>query len=447
MISEKDAQALLEHITPQASSNDLSQDIDDDRKPDSNSHDDTEVSYELMSLSSHNYLCSIPITPPPAPDNQTANELAKAEEARELVRATMHGWELLSELGDHCLYFMSGWWSYKFCENREIVQFHAAAATKPNQAPKKDPNTIEYVLGAVPSIPTTSLQTSRQDPDSKPLPAELQVKGDQRYLVQKLEGGTICDLTNRERTIEVQYHCVPGLKQDRISWIKEVTICAYLMVVNTPRLCEDVAFLPPQEAKANPISCQLIVDENITPPLLGQEKSQTDNAADVSEQEQTSNDQIPLKDPPVKKEPVVVGGVVVGARNVLSSGDEAGKPPVKLSPPASNLKAHSVQYEPIIEIVAQAASKADGGKVEVIPQEKMEIMEIDREELEEMKAEIEALAGDEGWRLEMIEYPGDDYRELRGYVGKEEPEGKGAKRKGEKEDEQGSEEKFYKEEL
>ncbi len=66
----------------------------------------------------------------------------------------------------------------------------------------------------------------------------------------------------------MKYHCVPELQNDKISWIKEVTICAFVMVVNTPRLCYDVAFLPPMETRAYPISCQLIADSVATEHLL-----------------------------------------------------------------------------------------------------------------------------------------------------------------------------------
>ena len=126
-------------------------------------------------MAPHRYLCSIPVIQPPGPENQTANELAKAEEVRELRRAAVHGWELLGELEDSCLYFMSGWWSYSFCNNREIVQFHAMAAVPNGQPPRPDPHTQEYVLGRVPTIPATSERQGRQKSEQgPPVPAELQ---------------------------------------------------------------------------------------------------------------------------------------------------------------------------------------------------------------------------------------------------------------------------------
>lgn len=55
-----------------------------------------------------------------------------------------------------------------------------------------------------------------------------------------------------------QFHC-NSLGTDRIGWIKEVSICCYLMVIYTPRLCNDVAFLPPRENRAHAIGCQEVM--------------------------------------------------------------------------------------------------------------------------------------------------------------------------------------------
>jgi protein OS-9 len=85
--------------------------------------------------------------------------------------------------------------------------------------------------------------------------------GESRYLVQRLSGGTKCDLTGRDRRVEVQFHCNTQPPTDRITLIKETSTCAYLMVIHTPRLCNDVAFLPPQKDSPNAVSCTPILDE------------------------------------------------------------------------------------------------------------------------------------------------------------------------------------------
>ncbi|KAM4066808.1 glucosidase II beta subunit-like protein [Hirsutella rhossiliensis] len=445
-VSVKDAEALLENRSRSPTySADFSQPTTGNTREANAAEADGATdaySYEIMNMSPHRYLCSIPVIEPSLPENQTANELARKEEARELSRAASKGWELLTKLEDSCLYFMSGWWSYSFCNNREIVQFHALTATANGQPPRRDPHTAEFILGRVPSIPATAeRQKRRHSDDAPPLPAELQVKGDQRYLVQRLEGGTVCDLTGRERTVEVQYHCVPGMKSDRIGWIKEVTICAYVMIVNTPRLCNDIAFLPPQETKANPISCQLIADDDTPDAIKQAETSETKDAEKETE--------------------VTVGGVVIGAR--------------KLAPPRGFWTGQEANEDRLIEVLVRAASKEDGGKIQMPTAEELEQLDIDPKIVEEMKAKMVEMAGDAGWKLEVVELNGGDFRELRGIIDGDEAgdesgsvPGADASR-GKKEDKQkkdktnkgkpiedkknkdkaegGSEEQFFKEEL
>lgn len=162
-------------------------------------HDAGEVkeSYELMRLhGDRKFLCAIPAVKPPPPMNATEKELSKVEEEKELARATSRGWELLSDLDGKCLYFVSGWWSYSFCHNREVRQFHQLPPQQNNQwPPTEDPETQSYVLGQV-------------SQDGAGEGTELQATGELRYLVQRLGGGTVCDLTGKERKIEVQVKLV-----------------------------------------------------------------------------------------------------------------------------------------------------------------------------------------------------------------------------------------------
>jgi len=208
--------------------------------------------YQVMWLEEKRFLCTIPLVAPPPPMNATERELSKVEEERELARATTRGWELLSDLDGKCLYFVSGWWSYSFCHNREIRQFHQLPPQHSNQwPPAEDTETQSYVLGQVSPEASTNLDKGEG--------TELQATGELRFLVQKMGGGTLCDLTGKERKIEVQFHC-NSQGTDRIGWIKEVSICCYLMVVYTPRLCNDVAFLPPRENRANSVTCKQIMN-------------------------------------------------------------------------------------------------------------------------------------------------------------------------------------------
>ncbi|KAJ6779901.1 hypothetical protein PWT90_06264 [Aphanocladium album] len=438
VISEKDANLLVQRNAEPAQSADKGRPTD---AADERSKDDKGImpyTYEIVNMGEYKALCSIPVIEPAPAENRTATELAKAEEAREESRAVASGWELIADLEDTCLYYVSGWWSYSFCRNTEIVQYHALASSPKGQPPKRDLHSPEYVLGRVPTIPPQSRKAgSTTENEFDPIPAEIQEKGKQRYLVQRLAGGTICDLTQRERTIEIQYHCVPGLPADKISWIKEVTICAYVMVVDTPRLCSDAAFLPPKPTQANAITCNLVSDEasllldskkeNHAASEEGKEKEEAaepigDAAAAAAAAATALKELLRDTEGGVKKH-AVVGDINVGSRSILSLGDEAGRTPFKLTPPRSFMTT-GMAAEPKFQIVvAQGASLEDGGEVESLTREELKKMDIDPDTVKDMAAQIQKLAGDNGWRLEVSDSGLAGVRELKGYIDDEDEEG------------------------
>ncbi|KAF7938888.1 uncharacterized protein EAE98_001225 [Botrytis deweyae] len=352
--------------------------------------------HELMYLHGEAHVCTIPIVSLP-PRNETSEAEARAAEQKELARATDRGWELLQDLEKNCLYFVSGWWSYSFCYNNEITQFHQLPA-QPGKAafpPQPDPSAQEFVLGKAKASPKSKSKEdewgnqieAHETPKNGESPkTELQVKGDMRYLVQKMEGGTICDLTGKPRQVEVQFHCNPNVK-DRIGYIKEMTTCSYLMVVYTPRLCDDVAFMPPKAEKANSIVCK--------PVAYQQSQSHIDPNSITSSPS--------LAYP---KNPIVIGGVTVGAGKYV--GKEGQRLPI---PPDFGDGDGGSRTE----IIARGKSKAQGGKVEVINPKSLESMDLDPKMIEKLQEEVKKLAGDKGWKIEVVDAPG-QVREILGIV-------------------------------
>ncbi|TGO81551.1 hypothetical protein BPOR_1108g00030 [Botrytis porri] len=351
--------------------------------------------HELMYLHDELYVCTIPVVSLP-PRNETSEAEARAAEQKELARATDRGWELLRDLENNCLYFVSGWWSYSFCYNKEITQFHQLPA-QPGKAafpPQPDPSAQEFVLGRAKTLPKSKSKedewgnqieahTAPQNGESPK--TELQVKGDMRYLVQKMEGGTICDLTGKPRQVEVQFHCNPNVK-DRIGYIKEMTTCSYLMVVYTPRLCDDVAFMPPKAEKANSVVCKRIIYE---PP-----------SSQIDPNFITSSPSLAYP-----KNPIVIGGVTVGAGKFV--GKEGQRLPI---PPDFGDDNGSRT-----EIIARGKSKVQGGKVEVISPKSLELIDLDPKMIEKLQEEVKKLAGDKGWKIEVVDVPG-QVREILGIV-------------------------------
>jgi len=396
-------------------------------------------SYETMWLHDQEYLCSIPIVETPV-RNETSEAEARAEEQKELARATDRGWELLQDLEgqDKCMYFVSGWWSYAFCYNRDVTQFHALPPQpgRPPFPPQRDPSTPQYTLGRVKAHHENNedewgneIEVRKDEKSSMPRGAELQVKGDTRYLVQKMDHGTTCDLTGKPRRVEVQYHCNPQAT-DRIGYIKEITTCSYLMVVYTPRLCNDVAFLPPKESKANIIACRMVL---------------TDDKVSYWKQLKAIEAELSMRDDEATSEVINIGGVIVGGGKYVSKDGQTLPTPANW---ASNPPG------PVTDIIARSKSKADGGQVEVLSDEALQKLDLDPEVVERLKEQLQKMAGDKGWKIEVVDVPG-DAREIRGIVDgdDEDDDGDGdgddgdeKAENGEGESEAGSEE-TYKEEL
>ncbi|KAL2017237.1 hypothetical protein VTK56DRAFT_2396 [Thermocarpiscus australiensis] len=399
----------------------------DDGRQDGDDDDEIPISetYELINSPPWRYLCAVPVIAPPPALNQTATELAKAEEARELSRASARGWELMSGLDGHCLYYMSGWWSYSFCYGKGVVQFHAHPSGNKGGLPVKDDNSQEYVLGRV-----SESWDPHRDPASAdeaatksiaPPNSHLQVKGDQRYLVQRLEGGTECDLTGRPRTIEVQYHCNPGASIDRIGWVKEVTTCTYLMVVQTPRLCADVAFLPPKETRAHPIKCRQIIagEEEESAWRYRKRVEAGEQLVGVGGTQKGSKTKGPGKS---QFQGMTIGGVVVGGQKVVGGQTKDGKPAAMLTPP------RRVAAQPaVVDILAR--KKKDEDTVEFMSDEELgKKWDLDPKTLEELRQYLQDLAGDRGWKIEIIQTPGGGY-ELVGAFEQEDGQEGGGQRK------------------
>ena len=192
-----------------------------------NKHEDSEsddigrFSYEVIGLKDQQYLCKIPeLEETVIPD---ANDtLSKLDEEKELARANDKGWELLSEMQGNCIYFWSGWWSYSYCFGEGVRQFHQLPPRPghPPYPPVEDPTVAGFVLGSLQgTLPGKKAETTSDEKGlSKGLAAmkatgHLETRGGNKYLVQRLGGGTVCDLTEKPRRIEVQVRVISRFLQ------------------------------------------------------------------------------------------------------------------------------------------------------------------------------------------------------------------------------------------
>lgn len=383
--------------------------------PTSHAYDPAHNTYEVLVLNGEEHLCTVPIVDTPA-RNETSEAEARATEKKELARASDRGWELLQDMQGKCIFYTSGWWSYSFCYNSEITQFHQLP-TIPGKDPVPDPTTAKYVLGRAKGRPSRHDEWGneielRKAKKIEPPKTELQIKGDTRYLVQKMEGGTICDLTGKPRRVEVQYHCSAHLP-DRIGYIKEITTCSYLLVIYTPRLCNDVAFLPPKVTKSNTITCRTIVPEEDLEWRYEMKARVAKEAA--AEPKETR---------------AYVGGVLVGGGRYV---DKKGKGMPTPSTFGKDSKANSA-------ILVQAKAKVDGGKEESVTDDVLRKMDINPKVVQELKEQIRKDAKEKGWKIEVFEEDGDFWKVVGIVDGEEEEEA-------EDEGEGGGSKEVFKDEL
>ena len=230
-ITEEEATSILSHSASRSTSSATShsqetQDLSKPGKQTSNppaSDVALDETYEPVVLDGRRYLCSIPILPDEEPQNSTVSaEEAKAEEEKELMRAKDRGWELLEGMEGNCIYYLSGWWSYSFCYKDEVRQFHQLPPSRgvPIYPPVEDTSVKSFILGRFQGgnkeereeRKTLGVEQGSRELDDEGNKKEekgldlprLETKGSSRYMVQRLSFGTECDLTGKDRKIEVQ---------------------------------------------------------------------------------------------------------------------------------------------------------------------------------------------------------------------------------------------------
>jgi protein OS-9 len=230
------------------------------------------------------------------------------------------------------------------------------------------------------------------------------------------------------------------------------------MVLHTPRLCNDVAFQPPQKDAANSISCTPILRPEEAETYVHEQKAyksaaqeaqiweaNPDAAAAFGMAGETGDDELPVQ---------IVGDIIVGGHAIVPEGVKIEK---------SGIVGGKDKY---IDTIANSGGKS-------LSKEELKKLGLDSsraiENLEKLKKDVEAMAKGENWKIVVVDTPRG--REYRGMVGDDEEDaGKGQKKgqgKGENEtpaqgkqggtapdgegpdggQQEGSEEEYFKEEL
>lgn len=203
--------------------------------------------------------------------------------------------------------------------------------------------------------------------------------------------------------------------------IKETSTCSYLMIVDTPRLCHDVAFLPPQENLAHPITCQPVLAESEvdrwTDAKIEGKLSEAERL--IAEHDDANSN--PLREVAAglegsTKRGPIIGGIEVGAQALVGS---EGKVIEK-----------SVVVGGGKETFIGTVATSDGKQMSKEEMKKLKIA--DPKDVEKLKGNLKKLAGRKGWKLDLVDTPRG--REFRGII--EADEDVPPKKDGKKDDDQ-----------
>ena len=187
------------------------------------------------------------------------------------------------------------------------------------------------------------------------------------------------------------------------------------MVVYTPRLCNDVAFLPPKGSKTHIILCEAMLHDDEIPEWEAQRKRENNrNTID-------QGSQLPL----------VVGDVEIGAMKLL------GKDGKKIE----RGRIVMTQEEKAETIIMQK-----DGQVSSISKSDMKRLDLSPEDLEAFRKELEKVAGSKDWKIERL----DDVNgqvQLRGIVSVDDEKPSERKKPEQDQGEETGSEEEYKEEI
>lgn len=308
----------------------------------------------------------------------------------------------------------------------------------------EDPAVASFVLGKFKALPASTQADRKHREELGPseatserrtvgdmdLSTQLQTRGATNYLVQKLGQGTTCDLTGRERRVEVQFHCNPSTP-DRIHMIRETASCVYLMILHTPRLCNDVAFLPPQIDRAEVIACREIVggaDEEREWMERKTTKARKEIFGGLVEGGEEDGVRSAEGEGEHQRRPVVIGGIELGAQKLVGSTPE-------LTIKASNIVKPPQQVREQSEKFIATLAKSDGKSTTVMSEREIKRLGIKgtKEDVSTFVDDIEGLAGDgKPWRLDVVQTP--EGMQFRGILMEPEKEEEQDKRNQEKDE-------------
>ncbi|KEG09967.1 hypothetical protein DQ04_04371030 [Trypanosoma grayi] len=126
---------------------------------------------------------------------------------------------------DWCFNTVDGWWTYMFCWNNKVEQFHAPPLVLRDGKLLAESSRAQsyFLLGAAPPIDTMDFRYGM-------------APSGERYIYTKYRNGDVCDLTQTPRMTEVRMYCAPEGEKSSLR-VHESEVCRYVARVKSRRAC------------------------------------------------------------------------------------------------------------------------------------------------------------------------------------------------------------------
>ncbi|XP_015118559.1 endoplasmic reticulum lectin 1 isoform X3 [Diachasma alloeum] len=216
--SARDADVLYKIIWPGKISTDLLQ-----------TQDNLEQ-YPITTANNEKYTCMIPVA-------------KKQEKNSDEPYTGPNPIELLAPLFNQniCSFKLETYWTYEVCHGRHVRQYH-------EEREGKKVKVQEFYLGRFPKGQKEKLSSEydelAKNPDKKSAIPTKKFDGIQMpYVEIEMTDGTICDLSNKPRTIKLLYVCHQQGKHEILS-LEETSSCEYEAIVLSPFICSHPDYGP-----------------------------------------------------------------------------------------------------------------------------------------------------------------------------------------------------------
>jgi len=183
---------------------------------------------------------------PQQPQHQSPQQIIHDDAQREMINAFLSGVE--------CLRGGTGWWKYEVCLGKQVSQYHEDEKSKKR---------LNIILGS------WNLEKHLDWLNKNPSKRPSSISKDRNSVSQFYSNGDYCELSNKNRVVEVKYKCIRNKPTSHaISlYLLEPQVCEYILVIESPWLCNYVESLDSN-------AMQVIQQPTSTPPPPQQQQQQ-----------------------------------------------------------------------------------------------------------------------------------------------------------------------------